>query len=484
MKILKNFCVFLLLLVCLFKPYCLFSEERIPHVKYVFLFIGDGMGKAQREITERYFIVKKLGPTVMNSLPYKSDTTTHSADSDTTDSAAAGTAIACGEKTNNGILGLSADGKPLESVATAAKKNGKKVGIIATSQLNHATPAAFYAHQNSRSEMFEIALEALNSKFDYFAGGGFLACKDKKKNGKDIFALAEENGYKVVVGDHEAFKNLSAPCGKVLVCESKWEAMRPRISRDAENNSPVLADLVRKGILLLDNPNGFFIMCEGSQIDWFCHQNDIAGFISEMIDFDDAVRAAMEFAKRHSEETLVVVTADHETGGLQAINSDAVNPLLADSKKGHSNEFKKALKELSKRKGEKFSLEDCENLLSEKFGLQMRGDPSDTMTLSEGELDVLERCFVAEFKKRENANIKMSQKETRDNKYETYKKFKRPFVEAVMDCFARRSGARWTRTGHSSQNITTSAYGKGANFFTGKIDNTDIAKILKSMVEN
>ena len=99
-------------------------------------------------------------------------------------------------------------------------------------------------------------------------------------------------------------------------------------------------------------------------------------------------------------------------------------------------------------------------------------------------MDVLERCFVAEFKKRENANIKMSQKEMRDNKYETYKKFKRPFVEAVMDCFARRSGARWTRTGHSSQNITTSAYGKGANFFTGKIDNTDIAKILKSMVEN
>ncbi|MBQ6533874.1 MAG: alkaline phosphatase, partial [Opitutales bacterium] len=169
----------------------------IKPVKYVFLFIGDGMSIPQRMMTEQYLKLSGGDGLVINSFPNQAITYTYSANSFITDSAASGTAIACGEKTNNGTIGLNAKNEKIESIAYAAKKAGKKVGIITSVTINHATPTAFYAHNRSRSNYYDIALEMMDSGFDYFAGGGAAKSDDKKsKNYKgDVYELAKKAGY-------------------------------------------------------------------------------------------------------------------------------------------------------------------------------------------------------------------------------------------------------------------------------------------------
>ena len=283
--------------------------------KYVFLMIGDGMAVPQRMIADEFSRKINRGQLAMNTLPFHATTRTASASSLVTDSAAAATAIACGEKTANGVLGYSKDlSRKLESVAYVAHKNGKKVGIITSVTINNATPAGFYSCRKHRSQNYSIGLDLIASNFEYFAGGGVARCDDKKSPDYkgNIYDLAAKAGYKVVLNKAD-FLKLSRKDAKVLASGVPGDLPA---AIDNEESVPTLAEFTAKGIELLDNPNGFFMMVEGGRIDRYGHANCAAENLHEVLAFDEAIKVVLNFAARHPQETLVVVTGDHETGGM------------------------------------------------------------------------------------------------------------------------------------------------------------------------
>ena len=295
------------------------AAEAKP-VKYVFLFIGDGMSIPQRMMTDEFLNRTEKRGLLINRFPGQAITTTMAADSFITDSAASGTAIACGEKTNNGRIGMDATGKrKLQSVAEAARDSGRKVGIVTSVTLNHATPAAFYGHNASRGNYYQLGLDLVASDFDYFGGGGIARHDDKKDKlyRGDIYGLARQAGY-TVSRSKEEFGRLKPGVGKVISVGAKAD-LPYAIDMDADTLR--LADFTRQGIELLDNPKGFFLMVEGAKIDYAGHSRCLPGSVIETLSFDLAVAEALKFADSNG-ETLVVVTADHETGGLTLIDGD------------------------------------------------------------------------------------------------------------------------------------------------------------------
>ena len=207
------------LVAALMAAFCLSAMSADVKPKYILLFIGDGMSIPQRTIAEEFSKESGRGPLAINSLPNQALTRTCSANSLITDSAAAATAIACGEKTNNGVLGISADGqRRLESCAEVAHRDGKKVGIVTSVTINHATPAGFYAHQPSRGLMYRIGLDLIASNFEYFGGGGFSGQHDKTDDEQyrgNLFDLAKEAGY-TVARTREGLNALPATTSKAL----------------------------------------------------------------------------------------------------------------------------------------------------------------------------------------------------------------------------------------------------------------------------
>lgn len=289
---------------------CISFAQDLANVKYVFLFIGDGMGINHVKMTEKNLADNNQEKLLFPTFPVKTATTTYSANAKITDSAASATAIACGVKTNNGVIGLDPAGNEVESVATFAKKNNRKVGILSSININHATPAAFFAHNIKRSNYNEIGKNLVDSNFDYFAGGAVL---DSKKT-FNIYELAKQNGFTVIqeLGTIDELKNVTG--NKLLISVPKTM----KYDRKVDNGkAATLADLVDFGISYLDNPNGFFMMTEGGLIDVEAHANKTKDVIGEVIAFNEAILVAYNFAKKHPNETLIVVTTDHETGDLR-----------------------------------------------------------------------------------------------------------------------------------------------------------------------
>ena len=464
---------FLFLLIAVFAIACTAAEKP----KYLFLFIGDGMSIPQRMVGEE-FAQKQGKKLVMNHMPYTATTRTSSASSFVTDSAAAATAIACGTKTANGRLGVDAKGERLESMAEVAKKAGYKVGIVTSVNLNHATPGGFYAHRKSRGEGYNIGLDLIASEFDYFAGGMFFGRNDTKNpNYKgDILQVAKKAGYKVVKGA-AGLKSLTAADKKVLM-RAERDRITPAI--DGGNPGADLHDMVAKGIELLDNPKGFFMMVEGGAIDWAGHANDAAENLHELLALDKAVEVAMEFAKKHPKETLIVVTGDHETGGMTmgfagSGRKFAVNLLVnqkisiarfggilaaktkekakAEPAKAEPAQAEAAKAEPAKKKQTvTLSFEEVKPLLTEYFGFKFEaGSP---MSLTEKEVKFLE---------------------------EEHKKNK--LTAAVRRMMSSKCGVKWSTGGHSAMPVLTTAMGCNAEIFTGFIENTDIAKKFKALMQ-
>lgn len=260
------------------------TENEVHNVIYM---IGDGMGLAQVSLLQ---IAEDYAPTAFDRAEGVALIATRSANNRVTDSAAAGTALSTGSKTNNAALGVDTAGMRLESLAECARQQGMRTGLVVTSHLFHATPAAFYAHVADRNDMPSIVCDMLASDIDLLIGGGRRMLAD-------------------------SLPVLAAVADKHLPCAAERGDLLPRA--------------VRKALELLDDGSerGFFLMVEGSQIDMFCHGNDAGGVLGEMRDFEQAVSVAMDFADAHP-GTLVVVTADHETGGLTlpSGNSDFTLP--------------------------------------------------------------------------------------------------------------------------------------------------------------
>lgn len=423
--------------------------------KYVFLFIGDGMATPQRMVADEFSRKIGRGQLAINTLPFHATTRTSSASSLVTDSAAAATAIACGEKTKNGRIGMDTAGKrKLESVARIAQKSGRKVGIVTSVTINHATPAGFYGTRPSRSQYYELGLDLINSNFDYFGGGGVAKNNDKKSPlyKGNIYTLAAEAGYKVVKTQKELLA-LKPGSGKVLARGS--DGALP-YAIDKVKDVATLAEFTAKGIELLDNPKGFFMMVEGGAIDWCGHANEAAGNLYEVLAFDDAVRVALKFAEKHPQDTLIVVTGDHETGGMTMGFAGTGYALYMErlaNQKCSLGEFAKKLK-AAKQANPQFAFEDAQKMLTAYFGFKFSGNiKKDPMVLSSKEIRTLKEAFEKD-RLHTAARIVMSGK----------------------------AGIGWTSGSHTALPVLTTAKGVKGELFTGFIDNTDIAKKIKSVL--
>lgn len=271
-------------------------------VKNVIVMIGDGMGFNQVQAA-----LTVTGNNLnMAKFPYTGIEKTYSANDYITDSAAGGTAIACGVKTNNGMIGVTPDTVPVQSILAVAERNGLSTGIVVTCNLTHATPASFYAHAGSRNSTQEIASWFPKSGVDVAIGGG-IGDFEKRTDGRNLSSELKEKGYQVVYSIVDA-ENV-AP-GKALLTLLAED--HPKKANEGRDYLTAAVELAMKR--LSNNKKGFFLMVEGSQIDWGGHNNDQDYMVSETVDFDKAVGKALEFAKKDG-NTLVIVTADHETGG-------------------------------------------------------------------------------------------------------------------------------------------------------------------------
>jgi alkaline phosphatase len=296
-----------ILLVCLSAlAFAVYAEERAP--KNIILFIGDGMGVSQ--VTAGKIAT---GTLEMERCPVTGFVTTWSGNSLVTDSAAAATALSTGVKTSNGALGVSPNGTPLKNVVEYAEENGKSTGVAVVCSLTHATPAGIMVHVQSRKLDTEIAEQIAASDVDVLFGGGLNSF-----NPTNNPCLPELQKKMAVALTTEEFRKIGTP-------EKAAALLYPAHPPYAAGREVSLKELTQKAIQILSqDKDGFFLMVEGSQIDWAGHKNDATNLVNEVVDFDNAVGAGLDFAENDG-QTLVIVTADHETGGFAVLGGSVKN---------------------------------------------------------------------------------------------------------------------------------------------------------------
>lgn len=305
------------ILVTLVVASCCSSNKQ---AKYVFYFIGDGMGFSHIAVTEGYKSIlngeKKSEPLLFTQFPVMGMATSYSASNIITCSSAAGTALSTGFKTNNGMLGVTPDSSSLEAISYKIHKAGYKVGIMSSVTIDHATPGAFYANSVKRSDYYGIAKQLCESNFEFFGGGGYQGATQSINKKFPLDSITTAAGYNIAYG-LEDFNNLKSTSEKLVLFQPQPRTdniLSPVLERN--DSSLTLPQVVEAAVEFLNSKDGFFIMAEGGQIDWSAHSNDVAGTIMEVLDFDAAIEVAYKFYQQHPEETLIVVTADHETGGI------------------------------------------------------------------------------------------------------------------------------------------------------------------------
>ena len=445
--------------------------------KYVFYFIGDGMGVNQVQGTELYRgeLEGKIGitPIWFTQFPYATTATTFSATNGVTDSAAAGTALASGNKTKNGTIGMKQDQQAdVNSVAVWAKNKGCRVGVTTSVSVDHATPAAFYAHDPSRGSYYKIGTDLYKAGFDFYAGSDFLDPtnkEDKSGTSENLYSLAEKNGYTIARGYKDYLKKCKKADKMILFqTEKASEADRTAIpyAIDRTKNDLTLADITRSAINFLskDLSKGFFLMVEGGKIDWACHSNDAATVFHEVVDMDEAVKVAYEFYSQHPDETLIVVTADHETGGfVLGTGAYKLNLQVLKNQKVSENGFTRILNELRKKYNNNVSWEKVQQALKENFGFW------DKVQLSKAQEERLQAKYTETFKGQE---AKLEKSEYAQDE---------PLAAEAKRIIDEIALVGWTSGGHSAGYVPVFAIGAGAEQFQGRIDNTEIpVKIAKA----
>ena len=440
--------------------------------KYVFLFIGDGMGFPQKTAAEQY-TGKRL---TIDTFPAHGVTTTFAADRFITGSAAASTALGCGQKTNIGFIGMTPDLKPVKSVAEMARDRGMKVGIVSSVSIDHATPAAFYAHVKARSMYHEIDHALAESNFDFFGGGGLKDPTGKKSKNPmgDAVEKARGNGYQVI-NDRKSFMALKPGDGKVLAW-NEWlqdSGAMPYAMDQRPDKDISLAEFTQKAVEMLDNDKGFFLMVEGGKIDWACHANDAAAAITNTLAFDEAVRVGLKFYEAHPDETLLVTVGDHECGGLTLGFAGTKYETYFNYLSGQKISFQQFTDEkVANFDGE---LGDMKALITEHFGLKFDGDPkTDHLVLAPHEMAMIEDAF---HRSMEGETVGSKNPET----YLLYGGYD-PLTITVTHLLNQKAGLAWTSYSHSGVPVGATAIGAGSERFNGYYDNTAIAlKIMEGM---
>ena len=438
-------------------------------VKYVFYFIGDGMGVNQINVTETYLaaIKGKIGyePILMASLPVVGMVNTYSATNGVTDSAAGGTALATGRKTKNGAIGMLEDLEtPINSIAAWAQKAGKAVGVATSVAITHATPASFYGHQPNRNMYYELGQDLCRSGYDFFAGSDFH--RPYTKEGEpSLHQQAEAAGYTIVKG-YKDFMKRGRKADKLILIQSddknqKLDSEQLPYSLDQDKNDLTLEQIVRAGIsyLMSKQKDGFFFEIEGGMIDWACHRNDIGNVINEVLDLDKAVKVAYEFYEQHPDETIIVITADHETGGLvMGKGPYEIHTDLLRFQHKSIDELKWILNEQYKKNPKKFNWAAVEKVLKEQMGFGAGISLDDKqMERLQGRWAAIEKAIAENGKVQDRIN---------------------DLCETTKHILSEVALISWASGGHSNGYVPIYAIGPGTEVFQGRINNIEIAPAM------
>lgn len=402
------------------------ENQKVENVIYM---IPDGFSS---DYASNYRVYK--GEEAIWDKHLKGAFTTDSANSDITDSAAAGTAMATGEKTNNGVIGLDTEGNELKTILEASQEEGKASGLVATSTISHATPAAFASHVESRNNETEIARQLLSNEVDVMLGGGknnFLpASQGGNQEEVNLIEQAAEQDYEFVETRDAllAVNDIDVENGEKLLGLFAGDALSPELHR-GETEEPSIAEMTESAIdVLEEDKDGFFLVVEGSQIDWAGHDNDAAWAMSDVAAFEEAVEEAIEFAEEDG-NTLVVVAGDHDTGGMTTGSNGQMdlNAALLQNVTATGDHMAAQLNE------DRSNVNEVVNTYT-------------GFDLTEEETQYIQEANNASF--------------------------------AINTVVSDRATIGWSSTNHTGADIPVYAYGPQADTFVGFYDNTDLPKII------
>lgn len=409
--------------------------------------------------------------TLMTTFPYAGSASSYSKSNGITDSAAAGTCLATGQKTKNGMLGLGSDSTRLTTIAEELKAQGWGIGIMTTVAIDHATPGAFYGHVEKRNMYYEIGQQLSESGFDFFGGAGFHYPQGKKDDEKiNLYRLAEERGYTVVHGGEEVASLQDSAINKMILVQATDDQGAKHgdnlsYAIDRKEGDLTLRQIVSTAIpFLAARHERFFMMVEGGMIDYACHGDDAATAFGEVWDMDEAMREAYAFYEQHPDETLIIVTADHETGGLALGNSDYTLHLdLLQHQQCSAWILSDLFSQLFKEK-QKPSWEDVKRIYQEQLGFW---DKVEITAAEEAELKTLYKSARA--------------KKSKDTK--TMYKTINALGDAGIALLNKKAHIGWTTRAHSAHVVPIFAIGPGAEIFSGWHDNTEIVPLIKEAIK-
>lgn len=454
--------------LCLF--FCCVIAQAGGQAKYVFYFIGDGMGTTHVNGTETYLAATegRIGttPLCFASFPYSAFITTHSAKNGVTDSAAAGTALATGQKTFNGALGVDVDTTSINSLATWAYRSGAAVGVGTTVTIDHATPGAFYAHVPYRKMDKEIDEQLRESCLDFIAGA------DIQNPSSSAYQQMEGADFTIIRGVKD-YNNVRKQAKRLMLLQTEDGARRSPGSLpyaiDRKPGDLTLANICRAGIDFLssferkskgERRKGFFLMLEGGKIDYAGHANDAATCFHEVVDMDEAIKVALEFYEKHPKETLIVVTADHETGGLVLGRGHySQHSQYLQYQKMSAEVYSKHISELRQSLGDNFTWERVKADLQENWGFGRE------VPITEKQEQRLRKAF--------DDILAGIAKESR-NLYAV----EGALASTAKWVMAEQAEISWASGSHSNSYVPCFAIGAGAELFHGRMDNTDIPKAI------
>lgn len=456
------------------------KRTNSPSPKYVFYFIGDGMASVQIHAAEAYLAALQANDSTagaikvelltMSKFPVQGMSTTFANNRLITGSAAAGTALACGMKTNINVISMDPTTTiNYSTVAEKAKEKGMKVGIVSSVTINHATPAVFYSHTPTRNNYQIIADQLANSDFDYFAGGHW------NKGGNDSAdEIAKDNGF--VIAEDLATLQAQAPGTRVIARDALQDAGGNTgalwYELDRPSNAMSLADFTSEGIRLMDGDDGFFMMVEGGKIDWACHANDARAAIDDTIAFDDAIAKAVEFYNAHPNDTLIVVTADHECGGQTIGFAGTGYNTFFEVLQNQTMSFEKF--DATVLNPYRISHEGTADMDADIKAAILTNFGIDCDNASNYEKEMLEAAFD-KFMTGTSSN---SSEE--DGLLYSYYNAMSVTLTHILN---HRAGIAWTSYSHTGVPVPVLAMGKNAQVFDGFYDNTDVAKRIAQVMQ-
>lgn len=444
------------------------SKSDAPQAKYIFYFIGDGMGMGPVMAAQNYnrMVLGNSTPLTMMQMQVVGWCQTYSYSSPVTDSAAAGTALATGNKTRNGMLGMGPDSVAVTSIAAELHDSGYGIGLVTSVAADDATPGAFYAHVPSRKMSYEIDVQGVESGYEYIAGASYGGFKDKDGNPTDLQQRMDRHGISVkygaaALGDHDSRRvmifgdDTAHPWDLSYTIDSVAGALTlPALTADC------LAHLQKY------SPDRFFMMVEGGNIDHALHGNDAGAAIKEVLNFDSALAVAFDFYGKHPDETLIVVTADHDTGGLA----------LGTNYLGYNNKLE--LFDHQRVSKEAFS-DYCKSILNSRR-IYTWDDMKEYLADRLGLFGAIEVSPEREKELKEMFDITFEQRNSNDQKT-LYANFNQFAVE-VFRTLNDMAGVGFTTTSHSGNPVPVFATGVGADLFKGFNNNIELpCKIMQSV---